>query len=63
VFRFFVREKWAYVLVDNKIPCNTENVPLFSVAKGMRNSWVSLIEKGYAKLKGNYHNLFLVQSV
>ena len=25
VFKFFVQNKWIYVLVDNKIPCNSEN--------------------------------------
>lgn len=25
VFKFFVRERWVYVLVDNKIPCNVED--------------------------------------
>lgn len=43
VFKFFVRERWVYVLVDNKIPCNVEDEPLFSSSANGQNSWVSLI--------------------
>lgn len=62
VFRFYSREKWAYVIIDNKIPCNSENEPLFSRSKVKNQSWVSLIEKAYAKLKGNYRKMFNVNS-
>ena len=58
VFRFYSREKWAYVIVDNKIPCSSDNEPFFSRSKSPVLSWVSLIEKAYAKLKGNYKTLF-----
>jgi hypothetical protein len=29
----------------------------------MKSSWISLIEKGYAKIKGSYNNLFMANSI
>ena len=62
VFRFFVREQWVYVLIDNKIPCNSDNEPIFSTSIDKKTCWISLIEKAYAKVKGSYKNSFLFDS-
>ena len=53
-----MKEKWAYVIIDGKIPCNSDNEPLFSVSADRKHQWVSLIEKAYAKIKGSYKNIF-----
>lgn len=50
-------------MIDNKIPCNNENLPMFCHAKGIRTNWISLIEKAYAKIKGSYYNLYTVNSI
>ena len=62
VFKFFVKEQWIYVLIDNKIPCNSDNEPIFSTSIDKKNSWISLIEKAYAKVKGSYKNVFSFDS-
>ena len=46
------------MLTDGKIPCNSDNDPLFSYAVDKKSSWISLIEKAYAKVKGGYKNIY-----
>lgn len=60
VFRYFIENRFVYVLVDNYIPTMTSKEIIFSSAE---NSWVSLIEKGYAKVEGSYANMLNRQSI
>jgi calpain, invertebrate len=57
VFRFFKDFKWIYVIIDDRIPC-VDKSPVFSRCKDPTETWVSLIEKAYAKLHGCYETLF-----
>lgn len=56
--RFFKNFQWLYVIVDERIPCDSETrVPVFGRCKRLNEIWVPLIEKAYAKLHGCYENL------
>ena len=58
VFRFFRDFKWRYVIIDRRIPCFKSNSePVFGRCKNLWETWVPLIEKGYAKLNGCYESL------
>ena len=57
MFRFFKDFKWIYVIIDDRIPC-VDKSPVFSRCKDPTETWVSLIEKAYAKLHGCYETLF-----
>lgn len=46
--------------MDDYIPTMTSKQIIFSHAK---QSWISLIEKGYAKLEGSYANMLHRQSI
>lgn len=50
------------MIVDNKIPCNNNNEPIFSFDKNKKYSWISLIEKAFAKVKGCYKNIYNTNS-
>jgi calpain, invertebrate len=56
VFRFFKDFRWIYVIIDDRIPC-VDKQPVFSRCKDLKETWVSLIEKAYAKLHGCYEAL------
>lgn len=56
VFRFFKDFKWIYVIVDDRIPC-VDGQPVFARCKELREVWVPLLEKAYAKLHGCYEAL------
>lgn len=45
------------MIVDDFLPCDSEGELLFASCKQSNRFWVSLIEKAYAKLHSNYHNL------
>lgn len=59
VLRFFKNMEWIYVLIDDRLPINKkEKKVIFGHSDGNpQEMWVSLIEKGYAKLHGCYGNL------
>lgn len=57
VFSFYKDCEWLYVIVDDFLPCDIEGELLFASCKQSNRFWVSLIEKAYAKLNYNYHNL------
>jgi Calpain family cysteine protease len=44
------------VLVDDRIPC-VDKQPILSRCKDINETWVSLLEKAYAKLYGCYEAL------
>jgi hypothetical protein len=57
VFKFFKNLKWVYVIVDDRIPCYSEGLPVFGTCVNINEMWVPLIEKAYAKLHGCYQAL------
>jgi calpain len=58
VFKFFKNFAWRYVIIDNKLPCYISNgTPVFGRCKDIKELWVPLIEKAYAKLHGCYETL------
>jgi len=58
VIRFSKDNEWQYVIMDDRIPCKKETrVPLYAKDKGLDEFWVSLIEKAFAKLHGNFSAL------
>jgi hypothetical protein len=63
VIKLWVDERWKYVITDDKIPCGIDNKPYFSAVKNLRYSFVSLVEKGLAKIYGNYKTIFSINSM
>ena len=58
VFQFFKNGKWQYVIVDTRIPYNTQSkTPLYGHCADITEFWVPLMEKAYAKLHSNYEKL------
>lgn len=54
-FRFWYCGKWIDVVVDDKIPVDSQNNFLFSHNKENKNEfWLPLLEKAYAKVCGCY---------
>lgn len=58
-FRFWLFGKWYEVVIDDFLPVHTYNNRLVFVSnKNEPNEfWAPLVEKAYAKINGNYHNL------
>jgi calpain len=58
VFKFFKNSQWIYVVIDDKIPCYSGSIDnpviVFAKCNSENEFWVSLIEKAFAKLHGNY---------
>jgi hypothetical protein len=46
------------VVIDNKIPCTPDKTPFFSSVANKRYSFMSIIEKAYAKALGNYEHIY-----
>tara|TARA_B110000305_G_C19439053_1_gene640737 strand:+ start:193 stop:1578 length:1386 start_codon:yes stop_codon:yes gene_type:complete len=58
VFQFFKNGKWQHVIVDTRIPYNSQTkTPLYGYCQDLGEFWVSLMEKAYAKLHGTYEML------
>jgi hypothetical protein len=58
VFRFFKDFSWRYVIIDDRIPCYKSNKqPVFGRCSDIKELWVPLIEKAYAKLHMCYESL------
>ena len=57
VFRFYKDYQKRYVIIDDKIPCRQNKVPVYGQDPENNEFWVSLIEKAYAKLHGSYSAL------
>lgn len=46
---------WKHIVLDDYFPCFGQ-IPAFSKSNGSE-LWVMILEKAYAKLFGNYHNI------
>lgn len=46
------------MIVDSKIPCTPDKTPFFSSVANRRYSFMSIIEKAYAKALGNYSAIY-----
>ena len=57
VFRFMKEYKYRYVIVDGKLPCGQNKIPVFAQLQSPMALWVPLLEKAYAKLHGCYYSL------
>ena len=47
---------WSTVTIDDYAPCSEEGGPIFSKTRS-HDLWLTLLEKAYAKVHGNYHTL------
>lgn len=58
VFQFFKNGRWQYVIIDTRIPYNSQTrTPLYGQCSDPNEFWVPLMEKAYAKLHGSYEML------
>ena len=58
VVQFFIDAKWRYVVVDDRIPCDTFGKPLIPTLLGNNGGlYLPLIIKAIAKLYGGYSGL------
>jgi len=58
VISIFKKMKWIYVIIDERIPVEKKTrQPVFGRCQSIKETWVSLIEKAYAKMHGCYGNL------
>lgn len=58
IFKFYKNFQWLYVLIDDRLPYDTEGEELvFGRCTDPSELWVPLIEKAYAKLHGCYEAL------
>jgi len=55
--RFYKRGQWKNVVIDDRIPCDESDVPLYARSRDPQQIWVMLVEKAYAKLHGCYEAL------
>ncbi|KAL9645185.1 hypothetical protein ABK040_002386 [Willaertia magna] len=54
-FCFFKEAEWREITIDDYLPCDAKyGSLLFSRGRDVNELWISLIEKAYAKLFGNY---------
>jgi hypothetical protein len=49
-------KRYVVIVIDDYIPCNNNKKPIFTKFNG-HEMWPLLLEKAYAKFKGNYHNI------
>mmetsp|Transcript_128719 Transcript_128719/g.222383 ORF Transcript_128719/g.222383 Transcript_128719/m.222383 type:complete len:1619 (-) Transcript_128719:314-5170(-) len=55
--RFFRFGKWQVVTVDDYLPVDNRNGLIFARSSKPDELWVSILEKAYAKVQGNYEAL------
>uniref|UniRef100_A0A7S1XT22 Calmodulin n=1 Tax=Phaeomonas parva TaxID=124430 RepID=A0A7S1XT22_9STRA len=56
--QFFKGGNWAPVVLDDKLPCDPADAPLFLSSPAEHSQyWPCLVEKAYAKLHGSYESL------
>jgi hypothetical protein len=45
-------------MIDDLLPCTLNKEPIFATSGTKKYSWIPLVEKAYAKIKGGYYRLF-----
>jgi len=55
--KFWKQDKWVYINIDDRIPCDMSGSPLYSRCQDPNQVWVMVLEKAYAKLHGSYLNI------
>lgn len=55
--QFFVGDEWVQMTIDDRLPCDERGVPLYARSGIEDETWVSLVEKAWAKLLGGYDAL------
>eukprot|EP00002_Diphylleia_rotans_P028577 TRINITY_DN5776_c0_g1_i1.p1 TRINITY_DN5776_c0_g1~~TRINITY_DN5776_c0_g1_i1.p1 ORF type:complete len:541 (+),score=95.86 TRINITY_DN5776_c0_g1_i1:104-1624(+) len=53
--RLFHNGEWQVVIVDDLIPVDRNERPIYSQLTSRGHTWVVLLEKAFAKLHGSYH--------
>jgi hypothetical protein len=54
--RFFKNE-WLVVTIDDNVPMGGNKLPVYARCSELREMWVPLVEKAYAKLHGTYESI------
>ena len=61
VFRFYKNYGWRYVIIDDRLPCYNKSYGdkdlVFGRCRSIKEFWVPLIEKAYAKIHNCYEAL------
>ncbi|EKX41715.1 hypothetical protein GUITHDRAFT_141718 [Guillardia theta CCMP2712] len=55
--RYYKYGQWHNVVIDDRIPCDQVNVPLYTRSSDPQQIWPMLLEKAYAKMHGCYEAL------
>ncbi|KAL9657108.1 hypothetical protein ABK040_002734 [Willaertia magna] len=56
-FQFYKEGEWKTICIDDYLPVDKENRPVFAHCKDPDELWLPLLEKAYAKLHGSYSSL------
>jgi hypothetical protein len=58
IVQFFKNGVWQSVVIDTRLPCDPKTKKLlYAHCQQEQEFWVAMLEKGYAKLYGNYEEL------
>ena len=55
--KLFHNNEYQYFHVDDRIPCDSLGIPLFSRTSNPNNIWIYILEKAIAKCMNGYENL------
>lgn len=55
--RFCKNGEWQIVTIDDFLPCFPKGEHIFSHTSNPNELWLTLLEKGFAKLNGGYSNI------
>jgi len=55
--RFFIEGDWFYYCVDDLIPVDVNNKPVYGRNKNPGEFWVMILEKAFAKVYGSYEGI------
>eukprot|EP01113_Clastostelium_recurvatum_P006217 TRINITY_DN1281_c0_g1_i2.p1 TRINITY_DN1281_c0_g1~~TRINITY_DN1281_c0_g1_i2.p1 ORF type:complete len:731 (-),score=222.14 TRINITY_DN1281_c0_g1_i2:712-2676(-) len=55
--KFYKNGDWQVVEIDDRLPINAANRPVFASCKDSNEFWVPLLEKAYAKCHGSFDSI------